>query len=63
MSSYPKLITDVDEKYKPLFEAMYFHERKRLGMAPDIFIQKCPLCPVDNIENSAEGVIESNKEL
>jgi hypothetical protein len=43
MNEYPKLIEDVEERYRPLFRALYAHERARLGMIPEI---DCPFCTV-----------------
>ncbi len=45
---YPKHIqmTPAYEKYQPLFDAMYVHERARLKLEPDLFLSACPLCQI-----------------
>jgi hypothetical protein len=48
-SEYPKrLIVDPKnkepEKWQRLFDAMYVHERAKLGLSPDLFLPECPVC-------------------
>ena len=52
---YPKLIEDVPERWRPLFRAMYFHERQERGMLPDPSVPECPYCPHPN-PSREEGV-------
>lgn len=41
MTEYPKRILDVGEPWLSFFDAMYVHERARLGLEPDLFVSWC----------------------
>ena len=44
MSDYPKRITEGPEWFLKLQDAIYFHERERLGMLVDPDVPKCNFC-------------------
>lgn len=44
METYPKRLQVNDPKWSEFFDAVYVHERERLGMEPDLFLPECPIC-------------------